>query len=87
MTQEQNAPSADALTILADCAVAAETVAQGLERVSNHPGLPEAVFDELTILKGLAQQLIEAFENLRDWLHHRYGATLAGLAGSTDGDK
>jgi hypothetical protein len=77
----------DALTILADCSVAAETVAQGLERVSNHPGLPEAVSDEVAILKLLARQLIEAFENLRDWLQGQYGITLAGLAGgSTDGE-
>jgi hypothetical protein len=66
----------DALTILADCSVAAETVAQGLERVCNHPNLPQAVHDELVILKGLAQQLVEAFENLRDWLHATYGVTV-----------
>ncbi len=86
MTQEQNTPSDDALTILADCSVAADTVAQGIERVSNYLGLPDPVRDELMILKGLAKQLIEAFENLREWLQRRYGVTLAGPAGSTDSD-
>ena len=70
----------DALAILAECTLAAETVAAGLERVSGLPGLPRAVQDELTLLKGLAKQLTDAFENLRDWLLSQYGAGLAGLA-------
>ena len=77
---EGNIP-AEGLAILAECNLAAETVAQGLERVGNLPGLPQPVRDELIILQGLAKQLVEAFENLRDWLHGRYGVTLAGLAG------
>jgi hypothetical protein len=77
---------AEGLAILHECAIAAETVMQGLERVSNLPGIPQSARDELLILQGLAKQLNEAFENLRDWLHHQFGVTLAGLGDGGNGE-
>lgn len=78
---EGNIP-AEAQRLLAECCIASETVAQGLERLANmRGGLPQAVQDELVLLRGLSTQLVEAFENLRDWLHSRFGANLAGLGG------